>query len=467
MVDLRQCISREEIEILFHDNDISRRIVTDEGDMIMVEVWLGIYQVCEKYMEYHDNGDYWYFYWLFSDLLTLLQDTGIIRFYKKIDDPDYPIFDEEVLSYLRSEYREEVENAIFRLKKECGPFELYFNKEKISLFQKIYFNPNWWLCKESTLKFILRTIEKISTSEINIQDFINWMSLEEKYAFYNWEFLIFAIWYSTPENIAKMFAYIARFMTETERENFHFELLAEKNVSYDNSMGQFKWKFQNYYYKMKETEDAIEHDAIDSFIEEIDHLRNFASEWVLESSKQSNLIARMRSYKYEEVTDDAIFLLKVKKLLQSSTQTIYTDRHGWFSNTIHQFVQDLDNLFREFKWKKESGTKIIESEPEWKIKIDIWELSNELRLEKSTWKIFKWNLKICELSPDTASFKFLEYLMDNNWSIMKYEDIKMKVNPLKMNTTDSDYCRKLKDSLNESIRKYIKAKRIGFMFDPE
>ena len=50
---------------------------------------------------------------------------------------------------------------------------------------------------------------------------------------------------------------------------------------------------------------------------------------------------------------------------------------------------------------------------------------------------------------------------------MKYEDIKMKVNPLKMNTTDSDYCRKLKDSLNESIRKYIKAKRIGFMFDPE
>ena len=41
--------------MLFHDNDIWRSIVTDEGDMIMVQVWLGIHEVSEKYMEYHDN----------------------------------------------------------------------------------------------------------------------------------------------------------------------------------------------------------------------------------------------------------------------------------------------------------------------------------------------------------------------------------------------------------------------------
>lgn len=467
MVDLRQCISRKEIEILFHDNDISRRIVTDEGDMIMVEVKLGIYEVCEKYMEYHDNGDYWYFYWLFSDLLTLLQDSGIIRFYKKIDDPDYPIFDEEVLSYLRSEYREEVENAIFRLKKECGPFQLYYNKEKISLFQKIYFNPGWWFCRKWTLDFLLRTIERTSSSDINVQDFIDWMWLEEKYAFYNWEFLIFAIWYSTPENIAKMFAYIARFMTEEERENFHFELLAEKNVVYENSMSQFKWKFQNYYYRIEKTEDTVEQDAIDSFMEEINQLKLFASEWVLESSKQSDLISRMRSYRYEEITDDVIFLLKVKKLLQSSTQTIFTDRHGWFANSIHQFVQDWDNLFREFKWKKESGTKIIESEPEWKIKIDIWELSNILRIDSNTWNVYLGKTKICELTPDTAPYKFVKYLFEHEGELVRYDALKKEVNDAVMATTDAKYCQKIKNSLDSRIKKHIKPKGVGFIFEQE
>jgi hypothetical protein len=468
MIDLRQNISRDEMGMLFHDNDIWRSIVTDEGDMIMVQVWLGIHEVSEKYMEYHDNWDYWYFYWLFSEMLTTLVDSGVIQFYKKIDDPDYPSFDEEVMLYLKSQFREEIENAIFRLKIECGPFQLYYSKEKVSLFQKIYFNPGWWLCRKWTLECLLRYIDKISASGVKIQDFIDWMELEEKYIFYNWEFLIFSIWYSSPKNIAKMYAYFARFMTEEERENFHFELLVEKNVVYDNSVTQFKWKFQNYYYKIEEMGNDVEWDAIDNFIEEINHLKFLASEWVLESSKQSDLITRMRSFKYQEITDNNIFLLKVKKLLQSSTQTIYTDRHGWFSSVIHQFIQDWDNLFREFKWKKETDDdRIDENIREESAQIEIWELSNELRLEKSTWKIFRWNLKVYELNPDTASFKFLEYLMDNKWSILKYEDIKKHVNPQRMNTTDSEYCRKLKDSLDESIRKHIKAKRIGFMFDTE
>lgn len=127
-------------------------------------------------------------------------------------------------------------------------------------------------------------------------------------------------------------------------------------------MTQFKWKFQNYYYRVEELNNTVEQDAIDRFIEEIDHLKSLASEWVLESSKQSDLITRMRSFKFEEVVGEQIFLLKVKKLIQSSTQTIYTDRHGWFSSTIHQFVQDWDNLFREYKWKK--TIEIKEKQPQ-------------------------------------------------------------------------------------------------------
>ena len=62
MIDLRQVISREEMDILFRDSEIGRQVVTDEGDMIMVEVYLGIYEVSEKYIEYQDNEDYGYFY---------------------------------------------------------------------------------------------------------------------------------------------------------------------------------------------------------------------------------------------------------------------------------------------------------------------------------------------------------------------------------------------------------------------
>ena len=74
-------------------------------------------------------------------MLTVLADTDIIRFYKKVEDPDYPRLDEEDIKYLKSIYKDELDRATVEIKKQCGPFQLYYSKEKVCLFQKIYFNP--------------------------------------------------------------------------------------------------------------------------------------------------------------------------------------------------------------------------------------------------------------------------------------------------------------------------------------
>ena len=74
-------------------------------------------------------------------MLTVLADTDIIRFYKKVDDKAYPSLNEEDITYLKSRYKDELDRATVEIRKQCGPFQLYYSKEKVSLFQKIYFNP--------------------------------------------------------------------------------------------------------------------------------------------------------------------------------------------------------------------------------------------------------------------------------------------------------------------------------------
>jgi hypothetical protein len=206
---------------------------------------------------------------------------------------------------------------------------------------------------------------------------------------------------------------------------------------------------------------------IDCFLEKIQVLKELAKEWVLETRKEQDLLTEIRNFQYNTIIGDEVILLKIQRL-KAHPQTIWaTPRNGGFSGGVNQYILDWENIFMSYKWKSDAKNQKVKNIDQENIQINIWEISNELRLEKATWKIFRWNLKICELSPDTTSFKFLEYLMGNKWSIVRYEDIKKNVNPLKMDTTDSDYCRKLKNSLDLSIRKHIKAKRIGFIFDPE
>lgn len=89
-------------------------------------------------------------------------------------------------------------------------------------------------------------------------------------------------------------------------------------------------------------------DNIYDFINEVTKLKDLASLWVLETRKEQDLIAKIRKYYYEEVIDDEIFLLKIKKL-KAHPQTIWSSQSSrWYSGNVSKYLIEWQELFLEY-----------------------------------------------------------------------------------------------------------------------
>lgn len=210
----------------------------------------------------------------------------------------------------------------------------------------------------------------------------------------------------------------------------------------------------------------MENTEILQFLEKIENCKRLLSEWVLETRKEQDLIVEIRQFQYEKISDNEIFLLKVKKL-KAHPQTIWSSHSSrWFSGSISPYILEWENLFVEYLWR--GDLKEIANEVEIvKIDIKLWDTMNEVVFDSSTWRVWQNWIKICELTIGKAPYKFFKYLYENKWRVLNYDELKNEVNSWKMNTTSAKYCQKLKNWLDERIKKYIKPNGIWFIFDLE
>lgn len=210
--------------------------------------------------------------------------------------------------------------------------------------------------------------------------------------------------------------------------------------------------------------EKIKNTEIIQFLEKIDNCKKLLSEWVLETKKEQDLITEIRAFQYETTTDNEIFLLKIKKL-KAHPQSIWSShRSRWFSSIISPYILEWEAVFLDYlHWGKLLDKNNV---TDWKEGVTV-NIKNDhsFVFDKKTWKVFLQGIMVDEIWIDTNGYRFIEYLYDNKGDICKYNNLKNHINPRKVSDTDSKYCQKIKGALHQSIKKLIKAKRVGFLLD--
>lgn len=214
------------------------------------------------------------------------------------------------------------------------------------------------------------------------------------------------------------------------------------------------------------TKDNIENE-IDSFLQKIHVLKELTKKWVLETRKEQDLLTEIRNFQYDTIIDDEVILLKIQRLKAHPQTICSTPRNGGFSGGINQYILDWENIFMSYKWESDAKNNIVENIEQEVVKVKIWEISNELSIDPNTWKVFQGGKKICELTPNTAPYKFVKYLFEHRGELVRYDTLKKEVNDITMATSDAKYCQKIKNWLDERIKQHIKPRGIGFEFNQE
>lgn len=250
---------------------------------------------------------------------------------------------------------------------------------------------------------------------------------------------------------------------KNERVNL-IRLMKYWEVSGDIKVEDWIWDDTGWNIKILRKE---ENSKIEYFLSAIENFKFLAREWVLETSKEQDLLREIREFQYEVIENNEIFLLKAKKL-KAHPQTIWSSHSSrWFSNAVSPYILEWENIFREYFWKNNAKENSHEIEIAKIENIKPWNNTNEVIFDSSTWRVWQNWVKICELTIGKAPYKFFKYLYENKWKVLNYDELKNEVNSWQMNTTSAKYCQKLKNWLDERIKKYIKPNGIWFIFDLE
>lgn len=95
------------------------------------------------------------------------------------------------------------------------PYYIDCDMEKVKLFYDIVFGSRKYICKLGTIKALIRFLP-----EIDKESFLDWMELGEKYIFSDPEVLIYSIVSSSRLNVAKMYYYFSKHISDNDWENF-------------------------------------------------------------------------------------------------------------------------------------------------------------------------------------------------------------------------------------------------------
>ncbi len=182
-----------------------------------------------------------YFFWRLKKITERLREDDIVLYFRKkkglwwsnIHQNDIQVF---INRYNRwPQWIEEISN-IFN--QECWVYEIVINKEKYNLLVNILSSKQKYNCKIKTIRF-LKTLIK---NRIEYDEFLDYMEIDEKNIFHDWEIQLYAIASSNRKNVAKMYYYFFNHMSEGEQDyfihtclEFESEVVSSRNFNFDEN----------------------------------------------------------------------------------------------------------------------------------------------------------------------------------------------------------------------------------------